>query len=103
MNTIKEFRRAGHKVKVFHRRLVKILDLDNLKVNIKLLPLFEIRTKKLQKHVLANGGETEIFVTTKDGEDYRAATVCSKSDSWNRKTANRIVLGRIVKMMENKG
>lgn len=86
--TIEQLRKSGNKVKIHHYRHVKQDD-GSILENV---PLMDIQNKN---KVTSKGGKTELFVTTKEGKNYKSVTFCNPRDSFNYKLAVRIGLGRL--------
>jgi len=92
MNTIREFRQNKFKIKVTHfRRISGETDL---------VSLFNIREKKLQNRILPRGGATVLDVTTPEKKDLRIEAKCSSKDSFNKKIAISVLIGRLNKQIE---
>jgi hypothetical protein len=88
MNTIKQLRQAGYKVRVMHRR----------NYNKK------YRLGGIQMELLPKGGDTMIEITTPDRTiTTLGASICSDKDLFNRRTGNTIALGRAIKAMQDGG
>ena len=86
MNTIKELRRAGYKVRVMHTRFSQM----------------KKRIDGVHLEVLAKGGSTTIEVTTPDGKhNVIGKAVCSLEDNFNRKIGNSIALGRALQWLND--
>jgi len=88
--TIQELRQKGFKIYVQHSRLIKIDGKSTL------ISMKQIRDEKMQNLILSKGGITTIDLIDKDGKEYVAYARCSKHDSFNRKLANKIALGRLL-------
>ena len=73
MNSVKQLRQSGNKVRVFHIR--------NMKEGI----------------VDPRGGLTKIEVTLSDGTNLIGEALCSVKDNYNKKTGVKIALGRALK------
>jgi hypothetical protein len=88
MNNIKQLRQAGYKVRVLHKR-------NYNKIN---------KIGGISMVVNPKGGETFIEITTPDKSLTTAgASICSNKDLFNRRTGNKIALGRAIKSMEDRG
>ena|ERR1017187_428271 len=96
INTVQYFRQTlKAKVRVTHYRAFQN-SLDPL------LTLKQIRNLKIQDKIAAKGGKTVIEMTTKDGQEFKAEAKCNPKDTFNRKLALQIALGRITKDMFGK-
>jgi len=89
--TIKSLRQAGNKVRCVHSRY-KLGDNQ-------LFSMYDLRKAGCSIALNSRGGFTQIDVTTKDGKDFSASAKCSLRDSFNRRTAVSIALGRLEKQM----
>lgn len=78
MNTIKELRQSGYKVRVLHSRNV----------------VYQQKISGSVKVFSPKGGTTIIEITTPEGRNVIGCSKCSDKDSWNRKLGNSIALGR---------
>ena len=87
--TIKELRQNGVKVEVIYRRWGKTLGC---------LPMFEIRSKKLQKLLYPKGGMVSVRLT-KDGKDFVGESFCSREDIFVKKFGLNKALGRAIQAM----
>ncbi len=108
--TIHQLRLAGNKVRVTHKRyaiqgynyffnqVLKTKGVDILRKY--LIPIKGIRADNQQNLINPKGGSTTIDITTKNGQEYSATAFCNLKDSFNRKTAISICLGRIGEQME---
>lgn len=85
MNTVKEFRQAGYKVRVIHKRETVLYR----------------RGFSQTRRISEKGGETILQLRTPSGEEFEASAKCSKLDNYNKKIGVRIALGRIRKQLEN--
>lgn len=90
MNTIKTLRQAGYKIRINHYRY-----LEN---QTDLVPMYEIRKNGWQQFITPKGGKTIMQVTTATGYDYQVVAGCKQCDSFNRKVAVLICLGRLGKL-----
>jgi hypothetical protein len=83
--TIKNLRRRGWKVRVLHQR-------NHFLRN---------RLDGTSSEVSAKGGQTEIQLTSPDGEfNVCGKSICSEEDNYDRKVGNAIALGRAWKKYE---
>jgi hypothetical protein len=86
--SIKDLRRAGYKVRVYHQRMYKSFGKFN-----------EISV------LSPKGGKTTIEITTPDKQhNVITEAVCSKEDNFNHKLGNAIAVGRALeklKVLEN--
>lgn len=89
--TVAKLRKAGNRVRVIHER-----SLVGYKT---FLSLYEIREKKLQHLIQPKKGRTILQLTTVDKKDFEATAICGKNDSFCRKTAVAICLGRLAKQV----
>ena len=99
--TIHQLRKSGYKVKVINKRFYTEFDSIKRKLNKKLLSKFEatslLNPTDVTYGLLAKGGYTNIEITTSDQSIFSAETYCSKNDTFCKKRAVEIVLGRISK------
>ena len=87
--SIKDLRRSGYKVRVYHaRNFNEIVKMDGV-----------------TKVVSPKGGKTTIEITTPNKQhNVIAEAVCSKEDNFNHKLGNSIAVGRALeklKVLEN--
>jgi hypothetical protein len=73
MNTVKQLRQSGNKVRVFHIRNMKDGAVD------------------------PRGGTTRVEITLSDGINIIGEALCSLKDNYNKKTGVKIALGRALK------
>jgi len=93
MLTIHQLRKEfGWKVRVNHYRL------DIGSTNECAIKWF--RDKNQQSYISPTGGRTLIEITDRGGNNYKFEAKCSPKDSFNRKTALKICLGRLEKQLE---
>ncbi len=90
MNTIQSIRQNKHKIRVTNYRFVD---------SGKLLTIRDIREAGKQKYIKATGGKVVLELTTKDGKDFSAESVCSASDHFNRKQGIQLALERLAKQV----
>ena len=99
--TINQLRKSGYKIKVINKRFYTEFDFVKRKLNKKLLSKFEasaqLKPEDYKYGLLAKGGYTKINATDEVGFEYSAETFCSKNDTFCKKRAIEIVLGRISK------
>ena len=93
MNTVKEFRQAGYKVRVQHVRKITVKP-----------PVFNSTVRELRENgvhfevkpqISAKGGMTIIEVRSPEGQEIQEIVNCSKYDNYNRRTGINIGLERI--------
>ena len=88
MNTIKQLRQAGYKVRVMHRRNYNQIQ----------------KIGGTSKQISPKGGDTMIEITTPDRTiTTLGASICSDKELFNRRTGNIIALGRAIKAMQDRG
>lgn len=87
--TIQSLRKQGFKIRVTHSRFVNGFGLVRYS-----------KANRTNSAVQAKGGKTEIDITTPEGKTSSASAVCSSLDTFNRKLANRIALGRALKCLQ---
>lgn len=99
--TIEELRKSGNKVKVVHIRKVKHFDQSEFK--IKTVDMPATYAKKEHRNgthrILSRGGLTKVSVTTPEGMEYEAQSVCGRKDGFCYKRGVSVCLGRIEKAM----
>ena len=93
--TIYELRKAGLKVRVNHRRRIG----DSHNQLDPLLDMKTIREENLQNKINAKGGQTTIELTDLNNKTWESSAYCNIIDSFNKKIAIRICLGRLAKQM----
>lgn len=96
---IHNLRKKGCKVRVGHWRYIK-------NPFISLMPpeeIKEIKIKKQSDNIFAKGGRTKMEVTFPNAGTYASRAFCNLTDSFNRKIALNICLGRIRKQLEKAG
>lgn len=91
MPSLAELREQGFKVRVTVERVLDLSSDDGRKEA--LMPMREIREKKLQPCILARGGRVTVEIT-KDGENFKGVSECSPEDAFVRKTGNAIAFGK---------
>jgi len=115
--TVQQLRTAGHKVRVAHFRRVshnpadvksllttRLVHIKHGKFNefLKTPTLAEVRPI-----ILSHGGFTQVEVTSKSGQEYKATakatTKKGKPDCFNRRNGLKVALGRIVVAAEANG
>ena len=98
MFTIKKLRQSGYKVRVLHKRnKTHIMNVNHVDANTTIV----IPYKTL---VSPRGGETNIEITTPDGEiSVFGVAHCSPSDNFCRNIGNEIALGRAVEQLKEMG
>lgn len=87
MTTVQLLRDNGYKVRVTHYRYY---------TNTKLLRRSEANQQGFNQPK-PNGGKTVVEVRTPDGTELVGNSVCSCSDSYNRKFGVKIALGRALR------
>jgi hypothetical protein len=88
MNTVKEYRQNGYKVRVTHFRFdPQHSDLIR----------YSRKTKHLDVH--HNGGLTKIEVRDPQGNEVSAEAKCNIKDMFNYSIGTRIALGRAIKQL----
>lgn len=97
MNTsVAALRQSGNKVKVCHSRYIPVWDGEQF--TLQLIPIREIKDKEGNlKGVWSKGGSTVVEIDTPDGKKLQGTAQCNLADSFNRKIALRIALGRAFK------
>lgn len=98
MNTVASLRQSGCKVRVSHFRLVKANNTTDLMAT-NLMSMREIKENNLQNFILPKGGLTKVEITDLNNKNYEVTAKCNPIDSYNRKIAVKICLGRIEKQM----
>jgi len=93
MNTVKEFRQAGYKVRVQHvRKITAKPQAFNSTVK-------EIRESafyfEIKPEISAKGGMTIIEVRSPEGQEIHEIAYCNECDNYNRRTGVTIALERI--------
>lgn len=102
--TVHNLRQNNFKVRVIHKRLVKVgIDSFKLKEIFDLLPMSEIREKHLQLKISAKGGSTLMEVTSPDNKEFAVTSDCSKKDVFVRKTGLLKCLGRMYSQLQASG
>ncbi len=86
MNTVKELRKSGYKVKVIHSRCITPY-LENV-------PVRDIRTACLTHLICPKGGRTLVELRSPQGIEVKGEATCSKKDGFNRKLGLAKALGR---------
>lgn len=92
MDTVKQHRQNGFKVRVTHYRLT---------VNGEMIQYS--RKTKCDNVMNHNGGYTDIDVRHPDGTEVSATAHCSIEDKFNYTVGTNIALGRALKQLENSG
>ncbi len=98
-HTVQSLRQSGHKVRVIHSRYLADQvnhpkQFGGIK-NIQLFTQHELKQNGYTKVVSARGGKTFVQVTTPDGRELFAETLCSTKDNFSRKLGVQIALGRL--------
>ena len=92
--TIHQLRKSGYKVRINHLRYVS----DYLISKREIDKYNDERQLNLSmKNADPKGGYTTIEITTPMGENFKSEAACSKKDSFNRRIALQICLGRLAK------
>jgi hypothetical protein len=105
--TVEQLRKAGHKVRIIHQRY-KFQDIKKVEKlmakgtklrDLPKIPSYPRREIIDSNDISAKGGLTIIELTTPQRLNYRAEAACFIKDSFNRKLAVKICLGRIIRDM----
>jgi hypothetical protein len=93
--TVHSLRKSGHKVRVNHRRRY----FDPVNRRWCLLTEYERSLSHLPDFIQPDckGGETEVSITSKAGEDFVGVAKCSKKDAFNRKIGVSQAISAILK------
>ena len=89
MNTVKELRQNGYKVRVTHYRYYKVYGGDK-----KLRAKHELNGVCEHSNVLPNGGKTEITVVTPENKEFSGVSVCNRIDAFIKREGTRLALER---------
>lgn len=90
METIHSLRKQGYKVRVLHERIYNGIYAG------KLYPIHACRNENLS----AKGGKTHIDVTSPENKTVSGEAVCRPDETFNRKLAIKIALGRALKSLQ---
>lgn len=90
MQTVKELRAAGFKVRVIHKRRAN----DNGVI------VFGNKRVLKPETVLHTGGNTTVEITAPNGATTSGHAECSLKDSFCRKTGLSVALGRALKQLQ---
>ena len=93
--TIHQLRKSGYKVRINHKRYYAKYGLFSKKEAEEMV--LNQYWGDCKNKINPKGGYTAIEITTPTGENFKSEAACSKKDSFNRKIALRICLGRISK------
>jgi hypothetical protein len=87
MQTIQELRKKNYKIRIHHWRRYKTKHGETF-----YLPKWG---QEYGDALETKGGMTVMWLTTPDGETYKASAKCNIVDAFNRKLGNKIALERI--------
>ena len=98
--TVEGLRKNGYKVFVSHARDVLGVVYDTNKVvRLTLRQINALKTlgfrNDVDYHILPQGGNTVVYVTTPDAKEYCGVTFCSKNDSFCYKMGVKQALARL--------
>ncbi len=92
--SIHQLRKSNYKCRILHKRyyyggygLLSKREMEN-----------EISQEHVKSKISPKGGYTSIEITTPMGENFKSEAVCSQKDSFNRRIALQICLGRLAKI-----
>lgn len=95
MPPLAELREQGFKVRVTVERMIFIPNLNREHGGIgAIMPMREIREKKLQKAIQARGGRVTVEITDAEGKNFKGVSRCSTLDPFVRKTGSSIAFGK---------
>ncbi len=105
--TIKSLRRAGYKVRCIHRRVYRIMDIENPELEVQDKQLSNFERANLHPAFLfcsgpkAKGGSTVLEILDPNTHtEYVTSSTCHKNDSYCKKTGVRVAFENLQKRME---
>ena len=100
MQTVKEYRRAGYKVRVLHlRKIITVVEPELLSVG-------EFRQQGaslslLPQEISATGGATLLQIRTPEGREIQVRARCSDKDRYCKKVGVAVALERAKEILLN--